>query len=243
MKLLFIDESKRQQNRNNKLFFIQVGVMVDKDSLLTIEKGIEVIKQEYNLNGLKGLRGRIPRETKLEVTQKLCTLLSENNVKILSSVLGNVAMRSYRRIEDSYCDAISFIVERFFINLNQEGKTGLMIHDQIDGDVERNLKREMHKVISTENFRCRSRDIPYINRIYPSMVFSNEDHSNLLQVTDLIATSLQSAIWQTRNEDETEISFNPNQLYELNEYLNAYWPLFVKDGRDNVNGYGIKVWW
>jgi len=243
MKLLFIDESKRQQNKMNKLFFVQVALMIDKDSLLKVEKGIEFIKKAHSLPSLKGLRSQMPKKTKLDITQEICDLLIANNAKILSSVLGNIALRSYKRIEDSYYEALLFIVERYFINLNQEKKTGLMIHDQIDGDVERNLKKQVYELISKEHFRCFGRDIPFIDRIYPSIVFSSEEHSNILQVTDLIATSLQSAIFLTKKPNELKISFDPDKLCELNDYLKAYWPVFIKDGSGKVNGYGIKVWW
>jgi len=242
MKLIFIDESKKQENSKNKFFLIQLGLVIDKDNLQKVEKEIEGLKQKWRIENLKKIREPpYTKETKLKFTRELSNILESNNVKVISSVLGDIALRNIRKIENSYFEAIKFVLERFFINLNKEGKSGIIIHDEVDKETENELKEKVYNLISKEEFKCRIVSKPYIDRIYPALMFSNDKHSNILQTSDLIALSLHNAIWKNWNNIKKPF-FDSNKLPENNEFLKLYWNLFMKDPNGSVDGWGIKFW-
>ncbi len=242
MKLLFIDESKKESSKLNRYFFCQVGLMVDKEKLLLIEKGIEKIKEKYEIVSLKHIRGNISREKRLLITTELSDLLKKHDAKVLSTILGNVAMKQINHISDSYYEALNFLIERFFINLNKEKKTGLIIHDIIDNNIECKLRTKIHKLLAKENFKLGKIDEPFINRIYPIITFAQDDHSNILQASDLIATSLQYSV-RKACPNLKKLKFKVSELPKTNDYLAKYWDLFVKDKNGSVDGLGLKVWW
>ena len=152
-----------------------------------------------------------------------------------------MTLKNIVNVENSYYGAICFILERFFIHLNKEKKYGIIIHDDIDQKTEKRLKRKVYNFISKEKFTCKVVSKPFIDRIYPDVFFSDDIYSNILQASDLIAVSLNSAIWKNWNSKKG-LAFNVENLPEHNEYLEEYWKLFAKDRKDRVNGWGIKVW-
>ena len=72
------------------------------------------------------------------------------------------------------------------------------------------------------------------------MFFGKDEYSEMLQVADLIVTSLNSAYWKF-TQDKTFKYID--DLPEYNQFLKIYWPLFVKNSDGKVERYGIKVWW
>jgi len=243
MKILFIDESRKEKSRNEKYFFIQAGLMIDKEKIIDVEQAIEELKKSYTLETLKQIRKNYEKEKKIKFTRELFKILQKNKSKILSSVLGNIALRHTEKIENSYFGGLTFLIERYFINLDKENKVGLIIYDRINKTVHYRLRKKIYEFISTEKFRCRSRVQPFIDRIYPSILFNDSRFCNILQAVDLIALSLHSAIAKNFDISSQKLRFDPNELQKCNLYLQEYWPLFVKDPKGNVNGWGIKVWW
>ncbi|HAW59229.1 MAG TPA: hypothetical protein DCX03_09520, partial [Bacteroidales bacterium] len=79
---------------------------------------------------------------------------------------------------------------------------------------------------------------PYKNRICPWLIFSEDNYNTFLQATDLIASSLNSAIWESISSD----NFSLSKLPEKNKFLKIYWPLFVRSPNGTVSGWGIEIW-
>lgn len=106
--------------------------------------------------------------------------------------------------------------------------------------LENDIKNKFFELISESEHRMYDKvDGYYRDKIYPSLLFSNDEHSTILQATDLIATSLNNAVWRNTQQENLDAEKLPN----YNDYLKIYWPLFVKNPAGKVSGWGIKVWW
>lgn len=238
MKFLFIDESKRH-NGLDKSFFILVGIMVNKENLFLLEEELRDFKKRSNFNNLKSLRENLPEKKKLELTEEIALILKRHNSKVISAVLGKQSLKSKRKIEEGYYDAIRFIIERFFIHLQKENRYGFIIHDSIEGiksfqkQVNNFILNEVQIIYNKERGR-------YKEKIYPCLFFSREEYCEILQVSDLIAVALNSALFKSLQTTEC-IEINEN-LPKFNPFLEKYWPLFVRDPQGNVRGWGIKLW-
>lgn len=240
MKFLFIDESDKQK-KENKYFFALVGLMINNDNLFLVEQNLRILKEKYKLSNFKELRNKKSKDDKLRCTKEVSLLLQQNNVKVISAVLGCIALKSTRDISNSYFDAITFLLERYFIHLKKENKNGIIIHDAIEKSAASNLRNRLHNFILKEEMTMygRSKGL-FKDKIYPSLFFSDDNHCELLQITDLIGTSLNSSLWQ--NFSKLSI-FDVESLPENNVYLKEYWSLFVKNPLNNqINGWGIKGW-
>ena len=235
MKFLFLDESKKQ----GKIFNL-VGLMINKDNLLKLEKSLEELKKKHKLSNLKDLKG--PIRNKLGCTKEIVAILIENDVKIISSILGPIALKNKAKIDDNYFEAITFLIERFFINLKRENKHGFIIHDSIGKSIENDLTKQVYNYIKKEEMKLVSKNLGFFrDRIYPSLLFSKDDYSNILQVADLVSTSLHSAVYYMTQLSDLRV--DEEKLKEYNPFLELYWPLFMKDSSNQVSGWGIKVWW
>lgn len=238
MKILFIDESDKQKDKNNKYFFVLNGLMVDKESLLKIESDIRNLKKNNKINNFKELRSK--GKDRLSLTKEIYEILNKNSVKIISAVLGPRTMRDSSKKSDDYMAALGFIIERFYINLDNEKKVGLVIHDSVDKDLENQIREKFYEVIIDGEFIMRGEAKGlFRNKIYPSIFFSKDEHSEILQTSDLIAVALNSSIFKSLEK----AAFDTDKLSEHNEFLKIYWPLFIKNPRGGVSGWGIKVWW
>ncbi len=91
MKFLFIDESERQKNKDNKYFFCLCGIIADSDNLLKLENHLKHFKGSYGLSNLKDLRGNFP--SKKERTIELHDILESHKTKVMSVILGDIALR------------------------------------------------------------------------------------------------------------------------------------------------------
>jgi hypothetical protein len=88
----------------------------------------------------------------------------------------------------------------------------------MDKNLETKIKKKFSNFISTEDHIMHGNiDGQYKNRIYPSLFFSNDNYSTILQATDLIATSLNSAVYNCIQE-KGELA-DVESLHEYNEYL------------------------
>ena len=241
MKIMFIDESTKQENRNNKYFFIQLGIMINKESILPLEEDLRKIKDKYQMTNFKSLR-KNKKEEKIECTSEICKTLLNHNASVLSTVLGAVALKDINNISDSYFGAITFLIERFFMNLKNESRTGLIIHDSLERSLELNLRKKVHQYVLEEELLLHGKSKGrYKDRIYPAILFSDDAYSEILQVSDLISLSLHSAIFKCLKSGEGLVVEN---LPKYNGFLKLYWPLFIKDPRNaKAEGWGVKIWW
>lgn len=241
MKFIFIDESEKQRKKN-RYFFILCGLIIDERGIFGIEEIVRNLKENYNLKNLKDLKSRkIEKQNKLKISENISNLLKENRSVILSTILGSITLQEIKNVENSYFNALTFMIERFFLRLKKEDGKGMIIHDSIEKNVEGSLRKKLYKFITSEELLMGTKSMGrFISRIYPSILFSNDEYSEILQVTDLIATSLNSAVW---NCLEKTSKLSTEQLPEYNIYLKIYWPLFDRNPRGKVDGWGIKVWW
>lgn len=104
------------------------------------------------------------------------------------------------------------------------------------------IQDEFYKIIATGKVTFHITEAgKYREKIYPEIAIADDKHSHILQVTDLIAVSLNHAFREKFKANGQ--SFDLEKLPENNKYLSAYWPLFKKDPQGKVAGWGIKVWW
>jgi hypothetical protein len=240
MKFLFIDESEKQKGKNRRYFFCLCGLMVDEDRLFALNSDFDTLREKYKLSNLKDLRKKLPSKTKIKITKEICRILESKNTKIISAILGDVTLKDINRVDNAYFSALTFLIERFFIHLERSVKTGIIVFDSVDKNVEKSLRKKSFEFISKERHMMYDKIKGYYKeKIFPSIFFSNDEYTTVLQATDLIATSLNSAFWSSIQEGNLDVEDLPNK----NKYLKIYWPLFVKNPAGKVNGWGIKVWW
>lgn len=241
MKFIFMDESEKQRKKN-KYFFVLCGLIIDEENLFLIEEKVKNLKTNYNLVNLKELKSeKIEKQIKLKISEEIFNLLSENKSVVLSTILGSITLQDIKNIENNYFTALTFMIERFFLRLIKEKEKGMIIHDSIEKKAENALRKKLHKFITSEELLMgiKSRG-KFISSIYPSVFFSNDEHCEILQITDLIATALSSAVWKCF---ENTSNISTEQLPEYNNYLRIYWPLFDRSSEGKVDGWGIKIWW
>lgn len=240
MMFLFIDESEKRGNSKGRYFFSLCGLMVNDKEIIPLTEKLEKLKTTSNLKTLKQLRKSMPKSKKIELTHYVKEILESHKVKVISSILGNIALRSVKNVENAYFEALTFLIERFYIHLRKENECGMIIFDKVPQNIEKKLRNKCCNFINNEiHYMYGTPKGYYKTRIYPSIFFTTDDVSILLQTSDLIATSLNSAFWKSFKEEKVVI----DELPTKNEYLRIYWPLFVKSPRGKVEGWGIKVWW
>ena len=243
IKIMFIDESIKQKGTGNTAFFVLCGLVVDTADLIDLEHNIIDIRKKYNLDNLKGLR-KSDKETKISVSKDITDLYKNCNGRIISSCIGS---RSLRDIEGSvirYEKVLFFLIERFYLYLKANDDNGIVIFDTIDKETEKKVRKWFFKYISKEKvYTYGTVKGNLADRIYPSLFFADDNFSNILQTTDLIALSLNAGIWHAiKKSKESGGTWTIDDLHKYNEFLSIYWPLFHNNGNKRVNGYGIK-WW
>jgi len=242
MRFLFIDETDKQKNKNNKYFFVLCGLVISGDNLISVTTDLNQIKEKYKLKTLKDARKtKLKRDTKIEITKEIYDSLKKNKAEIRSAFIGNISLRNIETVNDVYFGALTFLIERYFLTLKENNDTGIVVFDSVDKKLENKLRKKFFEYILNEKLvwvvsgRVEGY---YKDRIFPSIFFSNDEHSAVLQATDLIATSLNSAIWADFQKGTLDVE----NLMAKNEYLKIYWPLFVKNSTGKISGWGIKIW-
>ncbi|MEM0332985.1 MAG: DUF3800 domain-containing protein [Candidatus Aenigmatarchaeota archaeon] len=243
IEFLFIDESERQKtNRENNIFSL-CGLMVSGRSLLNLENELNQLKENLKLNNLKMLRGNYDKSFKIDATNKIKNILQSNKIKIISSVLiGTLNKNKFdKKHEDLYFAALSFIIERFHLHLRNKDRYGIVIFDSVAQNIEKKLRKRFYEYVSKEVQKLYGEVVGhYKTRIYPSIFFTNDEFSTILQVTDLISAALNNACWKSLEEDK---KLDVDKLPTKNKYLEIYWPLFKRSPNNKVEGWGIKIWY
>lgn len=243
MKLLFVDETDRQANATSRTFFCICGLSIDESVVLTASNELEEIKTHYGLSNLKESRkSGLDEATRISITTDVFNCLSKFEVKIVGIILGDFSLSFGLPKKDMYMGAMSFLMERFALSLVKERASGLVIFDSVDHALEKDLRQKFYEYIREEkvqmvfdaNPRCAFRD-----EILPSLLFSDDNHSVLIQAVDLVATSLNSAIVNTAKSGTPIIV---SSLPAGNKFLAIYWPLFATSPGGKIEGWGIKVW-
>ncbi|MDD5638560.1 MAG: DUF3800 domain-containing protein [Candidatus Pacebacteria bacterium] len=242
MKIFFIDETDRQKDgQRARAYFVLCGLIIDADDLIKVDSELEDIKKQHHINSLKVARkARLNKSEKLEITNEIFSILKKYNIEVRAVYLGELTMRSERKVSDTYLGALDFLVERLFLSLKKNNTTGLIVMDNLNHKTEAKLKKKFFKYIQNESqiWVVSGKKDPYKSRVCSWLLFSDDDTNTFLQVTDLIASSLNSAIWNAISDND----FDVEKLSGKNEYLKVYWPLFAKSSTGKVSGWGVKIW-
>lgn len=234
LKFIFIDETSK--TKDNKCFLCLCGVVVDSKNVTKLESEIQMFKNKYCFENLKDFRKPENEKEKINKTKELVEILKNNEVVIISSVMLKNSLNTIKNNNRENFEALQrfndleFIIERFYFHLNRRRKTGIMIFDSVDNKI----KNEMEDLFFNEVSKR-------FKNIFPSLLFSKDEYSNILQVSDLIGVSLNSALYTSLKNHQY---INVDQLPTYNPYLNEYWQLFeVNKDNQLVKGWGLKVWY
>ena len=243
MKLFFIDETERQRHApGNKYYFMLCGLIIDSKFLIKAYNALNQILLEHKIKNLKETRKdkSFSNKEKLIIARKVFIILKDYNVKVRAIYLNEEDATGREEITKRYITALDFLVERFCLALKDDNGDGIIIHDKLSNKEEGDLRSRFYRLIeeSYQEWWWGDQKNKYKNFIFPSLFFSDDDFNVFLQVSDLIAVSLNSAIWKSKN-----LNSEIEELYKYNKFLEIYWPLFVKNPRNQkINGWGLKVW-
>lgn len=245
---LFVDESY------DKNCFILLGCIVNTIELLNLEKALEDVAKKYEIKNLRHLRSKnLSKNIKIDATKSLTNVMEKYNVQIISCIL------SYRNIKFSiedkhlrikpfelkkdYEESLSFLIERFYKFLIKNQSSGIVIFDQFT--IERDLKESIKNFLEGKKVlvNCLPTTKRYYSKvIYPSIFFTDDEYSLVLQLTDLILLSLHNGYEKCINEKKQVTKNDIEELWRYNEFLKEYFKFFQKDKNGKVSGWGIKVW-
>jgi hypothetical protein len=235
MKLLFIDESFSQKND-----FVILGIIIDSTMLINLEKQLSAFRVK-NLGGenLKFLRTTrsIARDTKLKLSQELYSSLKPFSIKLISVVLGTWSATRRTHI-DQYCEAMRFMIERFFFYLHQNNDLGIIIIDSNQNSAQKEIRNKANQYI----LETTKREGKIRSRIYAPVFFCEDSYSNLIQLSDLMCAGIQNATFEyLKNNKEESLKKNEEALFQCNPFMSLYKEYFLTF-RDNISGAGIKFW-
>lgn len=242
MKVFIIDETDRQRDREkNKAYFVLCGLIIDADDIVKTSDELGDILDKHHIKTLKTARkGGLSKAQRNEITEEVFSVLKKYNVEARAIYLGEYTMRTKREVSDTYLGALDFLIERYFLSLKRDNTTGLVVMDNLSHKTESELRKKFYKHIKNEGqtWITSNKTDPYKRKICAWLLFSNDDDNVLLQATDLIAASLNGAIWKSISDDD----FKVEELPQKNEFLDTYWPLFAKSASGKVSGWGVKIW-
>lgn len=246
MQLLFIDETDRQQGAQGPFFCI-CSLAITEEHLLAASNLLENIKEKYGLENLKDARKTgLSEELRMEITHEIFDCLASSEVKIRAVVIGDFTLKSSPPKIDTYMSAMFFLLERFSLTLHNKKEVAMVIFDTVEEKLQNKLRGQFYEHIRNEDLTMFSAYTlstkilgHYRDYLYPSILFSDDRNSVLIQAVDLIATSLNSAIV---NVLKAENYIKIPSLPTCNKFLEVYWPLFMSSPGGKVSGWGIKVW-
>ena len=129
------------QEGHQKQFFSLCGLSVDEDKLFIIERDLLSLKGTYEIDNFKELRKPpYTKEKKLECTKDIFKILNDNGARVISTILGPIALKNVDATNDYYFNAMSFLIERFYLHLEKSNKTGIIISDSVDRETEKLLR-------------------------------------------------------------------------------------------------------
>lgn len=244
MKIVFVDETDRQADATHRTFFCICGLIVDDSKVISLTAALETIKAKYGLANLKDCRKNgLDESTRIAITSEIFACLNDNGAKIIGVILGDFSLSAKLPKEDIYMGAISFLIERVVLSLIKEGGNGVVVFDSMEKSLEKELRKRFYDYVNTGVIQMTWKAEPegaIKDHILSTLMFSDDDQSPLIQAVDLVAVSLNSAIANTYSPKKPIVV---NDLPNANKFLKIYWPLFVRDSKGKVEGWGIKVWY
>lgn len=243
MEILFIDESEYNK-KSKKDCLILAGLSVQDKYLLELEEGIRDIKERNYLNNLKELRTtrEIKTDKKIEITKEITNVLEKSKASLNSIIFGDLE----KNYEKNYFGSITFIIERFFLKIKEKNQIGLIICDSLPPKISLKVSKECSDYYLKEcNIYVKGEDRGRLkDKIYPALFFQDDKYSNILQIVDLVCTSLQCAVREfNESNKEGRIKDNEDLLKDFSPYIECYWKFFDKNPwTGSVSGWGIKTW-
>jgi hypothetical protein len=241
MQILFADESERDKTLKNRPFFCIAGLCVEEEKLRDINDRLNLLLDTHGLANLKETRTKgLNEATKLQITEDICTILSQNSVVARAIIIGDSTITSTTTREQKYMSAFFFLIERWYITLRKNSASGLMIFDMLGSKAELPLSKLFYEHVTTRESTHEGKSYgKFKNHIYPTLLFSPDENCPLLQVADLIGVSLNSAVTQAFKKHKI---IPIAELPEENPMLKTYWQLFLKSPGGRISGWGIKMW-
>lgn len=239
MRILFADETEREAG-SKKAFFCICSIDVEEEVVPLINFELDSVASRYGLKNLKESRKLgLPETRRLEITKEIIDILSSHSVRVRASVMGNYTITHSSR-EQLYLSALSFLVERWCFTLQRKSISGMVLFDTVGGKLESKIRKLFYQYIREASLTLRAEHQCFLREhLYPNIMFCDDDHTPLIQVADLIGTSLNDAIVKARKEDS---SFTIASLPTKNKFLALYWPLFMRSPSNQITGWGIKFW-
>jgi len=235
MKIIFIDESSNKVNYLE--YFILTGVIVDCDVLFDFEAEIEKFKKKLTIRNLKDMRGQ-------ENTKELVSISKNYGIKSISVILGNIS--SKKQLREKYKEALDLIVERFFLYLKPTNH-GFIFFDSttLQNEIGKNgttMIKERGVSMYSRPRGCFLDLGEFKELIYPSILFTDDQSSNSLQLADRLCKAINGALKDSiLNVGDLKLKNKEDDLLSYGKYLNLYYDLFMnKNGK--IGGYGIKFW-
>jgi len=251
LNFLFLDESGRYENKNLWNYFIICGIIINGEEILSCENDLSEVAKKHEVDSLKQFRKnkKFNLDEKIKITEEIFQILQKHKVKVLSSVIKDYYVQKSVKKEESYFNALEFLIERFFLELKNENSIGVVIADSFNTKEEKKLKNKFYEYISKEALKwVYSGRIEgfYKERIFPYLIFTEDSFCKILQVSDLIAAALNGAIKKEiariKKENKADILINVENLNQYNPFLSLYWPLFARSPEGKIGGWGIKIW-
>lgn len=243
MRLIFIDETDRQANATKRTFFCICGLIIDDTEIIDTLRELEKIKQQHGLINLKESRKNgLDEETRISITKKVYDCLKEHKVEIISIILGDFSMSFSLPKDDMYMGAMSFLMERFTLSLKKSNTNGAVIFDCLEKSLENSLRKKFYQYVQEGVIQMFWENKPRAiirDYVQPTIFFTDDGQSLLIQSVDLIATSLNSSIVNTA---KLGAPIDIESLETGNKFLKIYWPLFTKSPKGKISGWGIKIW-
>jgi len=250
LNILFIDESEKQKDigDKNNLFFSLTGLIISSDDLFYLNNSISDIILNYSLSNLKDSRDlKFSKGNKFKLSNDISWLLKEKNVIVISVILTHPEQFSKDRLERNYLSAIKFIIERYFLRIKKNKEVGIVIHDSLSSPIlEKKINKQFYNLSTTDGVvfsRFSKPSVKFSSKVYPNLFFANDNYCNLLQLSDLISSSVNKAYFEFRKEaDIGNPKYPINEIYKYNSVLEIYWPYFDKNQKGIIDGWGLKIW-
>lgn len=241
MELLFIDESE-QVKKDQKSHFVLLGTIISSENLIPLERCLYKIRDKYHLKNLKELRTNreiiTTKGERIKISKELYGCLGDYNVKLLSSIIGPLSMKTCSKV-DNYYDAMVFIIERFYFYLHKNNKEGMIILDSNCAEITKEIRRRVYNYILNEE----KKEGKIRKKIYGPIFFCEDEFSHVIQLSDLCVAGLQRAVWDMLKtlKYSNNLKGAEDDLVKYNIFLEMYWFYFIRY-KGKVSGAGIKYW-
>ncbi len=239
MQLLFADETEKTKGKD-KLFFCICSIAIDESKVIETNRALSGILVKYGLSSLKESRkSGLSEGARLSIAQDITDILGGAGAKVRAIVIGEFTMSRPIVRAELYSSAMSFILERWYFTLNKNDERGIAIFDSMDSHLQRDFGKKFAEYVATEECKWQTKSYGFFrDRIHPSLLFTADENSILIQAADCIGTALNNAYANSLRDHKLGITDLPNE----NKFLKIFWPLFMRSPGGRVPGYGIKIW-